>query len=107
VNDSKTRTETEASSSLGPNPASSQQQPPLGNKVRPTKDTFPSSLGRKNMNHGMMNPRPLVLKTNPITDDYTITDKSLGLGINGKVVECFSRNNGQKFALKVSVRLSY
>jgi hypothetical protein len=29
------------------------------------------------------------------------------LGINGKVVECFSRNNGQKFALKVSVRLSY
>ena len=25
----------------------------------------------------------------------------LGLGINGKVVECFSRASGEKFALKV------
>lgn len=47
------------------------------------------------------NPRPLLLKTNPITDDYSISDKSLGLGINGKVVECYSRTTGQKFALKV------
>jgi len=46
------------------------------------------------------NPRPLLLKTNPITDDYSISDKSLGLGINGKVVECYSRTTGQKFALK-------
>lgn len=49
-----------------------------------------------------MNPKSLVLKTNPITEDYTVTDKSLGLGINGKVVECYSRTTGQKFALKVS-----
>ena len=40
-------------------------------------------------------------KSHPITSDYRISDKVLGLGINGKVVECFSKANGHKFALKV------
>jgi hypothetical protein len=36
-----------------------------------------------------------------ILDDYTVTDKVLGLGINGKVVECCHRISGHKYALKV------
>lgn len=40
-------------------------------------------------------------KTTPITDSYEISNTVLGLGINGKVVECTSRTNGQKYALKV------
>lgn len=40
-------------------------------------------------------------KTAPITEDYEISNTVLGLGINGKVVECTSRTNGQKYALKV------
>lgn len=45
--------------------------------------------------------RNLQPKKNPITDEYKITNSVLGLGINGKVVECFSRATGDKFALKV------
>jgi len=40
-------------------------------------------------------------KAHPITTDYRISDKVLGLGINGKVVECHHKTNGQKYALKV------
>lgn len=40
-------------------------------------------------------------KKNPITDDYQLSNTVLGLGINGKVVEIFSKQNKQKFALKV------
>lgn len=42
----------------------------------------------------------------PITDEYEISNNVLGLGINGKVVECIKKSNGIKFALKVSMRLS-
>ncbi|CAN8017214.1 unnamed protein product [Ixodes persulcatus] len=44
---------------------------------------------------------PLVPKSSPITQDYSISDQVLGLGINGKVVECYHRTTGSKFALKV------
>ncbi len=48
--------------------------------------------------------RTLQPKKNPITDDYRLTNQVLGLGINGKVVECFSKvSNGKKYALKVGV----
>ncbi|XP_059468643.1 MAP kinase-activated protein kinase 2 [Neocloeon triangulifer] len=40
-------------------------------------------------------------KSSLITDDYEISDKVLGLGINGKVLQCFSKQTRQKFALKV------
>jgi len=40
------------------------------------------------------------VRSNPITEDYRISSNVLGLGINGKVVECYD-NQGQKFALKV------
>lgn len=40
-------------------------------------------------------------KSTPITDTYEISNTVLGLGINGKVVQCTSRTTGQKYALKV------
>lgn len=48
-----------------------------------------------------MSQRIFKAKSVPIINDYKITDKVLGLGINGKVVECHHRVNGQKYALKV------
>jgi len=42
----------------------------------------------------------LSVKSNPITEDYKISSNVLGLGINGKVVECFD-GSGEKCALKV------
>ena len=44
----------------------------------------------------------LETKKNPITDDYSISQNVLGLGINGKVVEVKNRKEGSKYALKVS-----
>lgn len=41
-------------------------------------------------------------KKNQITDDYVLSGNVLGLGINGKVIECTSRADGRKYALKVS-----
>lgn len=40
-------------------------------------------------------------KTVPITDEYEISNTVLGLGINGKVVQCTNRNSGLKYALKI------
>ncbi|CAI5448216.1 unnamed protein product [Caenorhabditis angaria] len=37
----------------------------------------------------------------PVTQDYRISRKVLGVGINGKVVECENRVTNEKFALKV------
>uniref|UniRef100_U3JCS7 non-specific serine/threonine protein kinase n=1 Tax=Ficedula albicollis TaxID=59894 RepID=U3JCS7_FICAL len=34
-------------------------------------------------------------------DDYKVTTQVLGLGINGKVLEIFSKKSGEKFALKM------
>lgn len=41
-------------------------------------------------------------KTSPITDDFEISNTVLGLGINGKVVQCSNRQTGHIYALKVS-----
>lgn len=51
----------------------------------------------------------LEFRRNAVTDDYKITAQVLGLGINGKVLECYCKETGQKCALKVRdsrVRLS-
>lgn len=45
--------------------------------------------------------RQMQAKKTQITDDYQMSNKVLGLGINGKVVECYSKKTGDKFALKV------
>lgn len=46
-------------------------------------------------------------KTTPIENDYKISNNVLGLGINGKVVQCFSIVTGEKFALKVNYVYQY
>lgn len=43
----------------------------------------------------------LAIKSSPLTDDYSISNNVLGLGITGKVVECSNRKTGGKYALKV------
>jgi len=61
--------------------------------------------GLKNVNSLLMSlvgtPKgTLAVKNHPITEDYSISSTVLGLGINGKVVECTS-SAGEKCALKV------
>ncbi|EHB11033.1 MAP kinase-activated protein kinase 2 [Heterocephalus glaber] len=50
----------------------------------------------------------LQVKKNAIIDDYKVTSQVLGLGINGKVLQIFSKRTQEKFALKslVSKRCS-
>ena len=46
--------------------------------------------------------KPLVPKKHPITNDYTILTRCLGVGVNGKVLECIHKATGDRRALKVS-----
>ena len=67
--------------------------------------------GLKNINTMLMSlvgtPRgSMTVKNNPITDVYKISSTVLGLGINGKVVECFD-TAGEKYALKVRINQLY
>lgn len=41
-------------------------------------------------------------KKTPVTDDYILSSKVLGLGINGKVVVCHTKSDNRKCALKVT-----
>uniref|UniRef100_A0A1A8GID2 non-specific serine/threonine protein kinase n=1 Tax=Nothobranchius korthausae TaxID=1143690 RepID=A0A1A8GID2_9TELE len=43
----------------------------------------------------------LDFRRNSVTDDYKITCQVLGLGINGKVLECYCKKTGEKCALKI------
>lgn len=45
--------------------------------------------------------RTLTYKTTPIAEDYTISEKVLGQGINGSVVQVQDKKTGMVFALKV------
>ena len=56
------------------------------------------------MNDGVLG--PVGIKSNPITEDYVVSRQVLGLGINGKVVECTNKTSGLKYALKVSTTTS-
>lgn len=47
-------------------------------------------------------PPPLKTKVSLITNDYDLSQKVLGVGINGKVLECFEKKTRHRFALKVS-----
>ena len=57
------------------------------------------------MNDGVS--RQIEIKNNPITEDYIVTRHVLGLGINGKVVECTQKADNQKYALKVTKLVVY
>ncbi|XP_062321054.1 MAP kinase-activated protein kinase 3-like isoform X2 [Osmerus eperlanus] len=43
----------------------------------------------------------LEFKRNVVTDDYKLTSQVLGLGITGKVLECYCKKTGKKCALKI------
>jgi len=43
----------------------------------------------------------LVPLKHAISDDYTLSSNVLGLGINGKVLECVQKSTGKKYALKI------
>ena len=45
----------------------------------------------------------LEFKRHAVTEDYKVTAQVLGLGINGKVLECYCKKTGEKCALKVCV----
>ena len=45
--------------------------------------------------------RPYSAKKHPISNDYDVTQRSLGVGINGKVLECVRKSDRHRFALKV------
>lgn len=46
-------------------------------------------------------------KLNPITDEYAVSARTLGVGVSGRVVECTRRATGRKFALKVTSELNH
>lgn len=56
---------------------------------------------RKTMEHTLPRRDARLPKVTPITDDYEISNHVLGLGINGKVVQCYDKNTREKYALKV------
>lgn len=67
-----------------------------------------NSLGRS-LGSGLTDPQTpanskVEFKRNAVTDDYKITAQVLGLGINGKVLECYCKKTGEKCALKVRMR---
>ncbi|XP_056240568.1 MAP kinase-activated protein kinase 2-like isoform X2 [Seriola aureovittata] len=43
----------------------------------------------------------LQMRRNVITDDYRVSSQVLGMGINGRVLEIFHKENGEKYALKM------
>ena len=54
------------------------------------------------MNKEIHRSTKLIPKLNPLRNDYKITCKSLGKGMNGKVYLCKNRKTGKRFALKVT-----
>ncbi|XP_043564440.1 MAP kinase-activated protein kinase 2-like isoform X2 [Chiloscyllium punctatum] len=50
------------------------------------------------LNHPPSRPE---IRKNAITDDYRVSTNVLGLGVNGKVLECIHKKTGEKCALKI------
>lgn len=75
--------------------------PPSGLPMGNLTNMASNNQGGVNAIYGGPNNTPLRIKSTSIHLDYTITDTVLGLGINGKVLECRSKTTGQKYALKV------
>lgn len=70
-------------------------------KMMPAPDLFPTGNQPPVATSGGSNNGQLAPKQTMIAQDYEISGTVLGLGINGKVVQCFSRRTGGKYALKV------
>uniref|UniRef100_A0A671TIC7 non-specific serine/threonine protein kinase n=1 Tax=Sparus aurata TaxID=8175 RepID=A0A671TIC7_SPAAU len=74
-----------------------QQQPPL--LAPPAADG--QDAGSESPHFPLPEYPKLEIKRNSVTDDYKISSQVLGLGINGKVLQCFNKKTGQKCALKI------
>ncbi|MEQ2221546.1 hypothetical protein ILYODFUR_017011 [Ilyodon furcidens] len=83
----------------------SESEPTAGNPNQ-QQQPAPPAEDRKGTDPGSTHfPLPaypkLDIKRNAVTDDYKISSQVLGLGINGKVLECFNKKTGEKCALKI------
>lgn len=87
------------------NKSSSNLNQAVDKSTKPPLPAKPLTSPSKKAMLGGQNSKPLMPKNVPIIDEYSITDKVLGLGINGKVVECYDRATGNKFALKVTYKM--
>lgn len=75
---------------------------PLEKQTAPTDSATAERDTGSDSTHFPMPVHPkLEMKRNAVTEDYKISSKVLGLGINGKVLECFNKRTGEKCALKV------
>ncbi|XP_059800432.1 MAP kinase-activated protein kinase 2-like [Hemitrygon akajei] len=62
----------------------------------------PNKWGKATGAGAPSHPQPrLEIKKNAITDDYRVSTHVLGLGVNGKVLECVHKKTGEKCALKI------
>ena len=87
------------------NPSVPQGLPPPGLPPRPFDNNHPMQPPLGVTAGGTVTAsinKPLIIKRNLIHDDYVITQNVLGLGINGKVLECRSKTTDKKYAIKVS-----
>ncbi|XP_041048420.1 MAP kinase-activated protein kinase 2-like [Carcharodon carcharias] len=67
--------------------------------LSPAKLGKPAGAGAPSLlNHPQSRPE---IRKNAITDDYRVSANVLGLGVNGKVLECFHKKTGEKCALKI------
>ncbi|XP_061900824.1 MAP kinase-activated protein kinase 3 [Entelurus aequoreus] len=82
-----------------PAPLSLAESPPTDPRQQPTA---PAAASAPEESHF---PLPGItkvdIKRHSVTDDYKISSQVLGLGINGKVLQCFNRKTGEKCALKI------
>ncbi|XP_071402778.1 MAP kinase-activated protein kinase 3 [Centroberyx affinis] len=81
-------------------------EPEPDSPAEPPKQPAPTATDRKDTDtesaHFPMPVYPkLEIKRNAVTDDYKISSQVLGLGINGKVLECSNKKTGEKCALKI------
>uniref|UniRef100_A0A8C4TGU9 non-specific serine/threonine protein kinase n=1 Tax=Erpetoichthys calabaricus TaxID=27687 RepID=A0A8C4TGU9_ERPCA len=76
-----------------------------GPKQPPESQTDGNALASNKPNSPTHFPLPnqpkLEIKRNAVTDNYKVSSQVLGLGINGKVLECYNKKTGEKCALKI------
>ncbi|XP_029105050.1 MAP kinase-activated protein kinase 3-like isoform X2 [Scleropages formosus] len=87
-----------------PAPQSAPQSAPQP-AVAPDEPAAPSRGGDSGSSGFAGVPLPacqrLEIKRYTVSDDYKVSSQVLGLGINGKVLECYSKKTGEKCALKI------
>ncbi|XP_029947065.1 MAP kinase-activated protein kinase 2-like isoform X2 [Salarias fasciatus] len=83
----------------------SQEEQAVNASAAPRSDSrSPGSSG--SLDEGNADPQTpafpqLEFKRHTVTEDYKVTTQVLGLGINGKVLECYCKKTGEKCALKI------